>query len=994
MAKIPDAAPLAAVEGAPPSTSTVAPTDFGLGYAAQTFDQVGEMDRRTQMLQARAQSAQDRKSVEPQLLQLHSDIADQMANDASQWDPSKPGFAQDQTAKARAKVQAQVAANPNWTASQKSEFSAAADQAVMGFGLKAIEHEAAVIQQHAAERDQVTLNGSVADFQKAYQAQAQSLHDTYDGSQSGLTQAALQAFDDTAAKVVEAAPPAVQDRLKTHLSALRVEEAAKFGAAEAHGQDAFVYKNTLDQADTSINTISSNPLAYDSVVGNDLPRLVEAMPPGMRKDALHDLNGLAAQARVRGLIQQNNPGQAAAELADGRYDGFLKPQEKEQLEAATGAALRDKAPKSLDEALAQRSIEDRANAETYALLQSGRPTGQVGAADLARLPLETQARYIMAWSSAQKTFAASGPVRDMSTPQVASLAASAPPKPTDPDYADRLNVWETQRQVAADELKKRQEPGAWAFASGKPPAKGAGAAATAGEQDRGAQLQGLWQSVQATGDTHAAAQYAGMMLGTQYGAGIPAAARQIVPQAEAQRLAAAVVNAPPEQKAQAMATVAATLNALPASVQLPDGSYASPRAMLGKQLMAGHLTPLELSAVVDFGGDPAKLGRVTAALNDKTLKGALAKGEDAAIKTQVRAALGPFLTSVAPLPGASDLAEARIDRTALVARSLAASQHMSPAAAARAAAADMTSGYRYVDGYRVPDAVAAGVTVDIGGVHTGEGLVRAGAGKMLAALTGHQGAALYAPAGGAADVQRGVYATQVQHSGRWVTAPDDSGLSLAVPQADGTWSQVHDRYGRPVTASWSELQGIAQGHAQPSFLHAPANAVKGPDGQPMPAVSKQAAMSAISWAINGRESTFRSGVVSPKGAVGQMQVTPATVQDYAPRLGLPVDLERAQHDDAYNRAIGNAAIADHIQHFGATGPGLGLALVAYNAGRGKVEGYTDKAGYHPGWLQQYGDPRSGKISLDDWLAKLPAKETRDYVPAVLHAAMGKLQGRG
>ncbi len=483
------------------------------------------------------------------------------------------------------------------------------------------------------------------------------------------------------------------------------------------------------------------------------------------------------------------------------------------------------------------------------------------------------------------------------------------------------------------------------------------------------------------------------MLGTQYGAGIPAAARQIVPQGEAARLAASVVSAPPEQRAQAMASVAQVMNALPSTVQLPDGSYASPRAILGKQLMAGRMTPLELSAVVDFGSDPAKLGRVTAALNDPTVGKGLPKGEDNQVAAQVRGALQPFLTSVQPLPGAAALAEARVDRTILVAKSLMASQHLAVGPAARAAAADMTDGYKYADGYRIPDGVAGTMSLGLTGVQTGEGLVRNGAGQMMAQLTANKGAALYAPAGGDPDTQRGVYADQVQHMGRWVTTPDDAGVALMVPHPDGSWDQVADRYGRPVRASWGELQNVAQGHGQPSFLQAPANAVKGPDGQPMPAVSKQSAMGAVSWAVNGQESRFQSGLVSPKGALGQMQVTPATVQTYAPRLGLPVDLDRAQHDDAYNRQIGNAALADHINHFGASGPGLGLALAAYNAGRGKVEGYTDQAGYHPGYIQQYGDPRTGQISLDAWVNKLPA-ETRGYIQHVLPAALGKLQGRG
>ena len=995
MARIPDAPDLAPVQGEAPSTAAVTPTDFGLGAASQALSQSGDAEHRTQLLQIRVQAKADRAAVEPQLLDLANANADRLANEASQWDGQTPGFAHDQIGKARAATESVIAANPNLTPGQAAEFRTAADRQTTQFALRAIDHEAQTLARTAGDRQQVVVNGAMANFQSGYQGEAQSLHDNFDGSQAGLTKATLDAFDTHAKAAVAAVPEALQPRLQASLSAMRVEEAAKFGAIEAHGADAFVYKNSLDQASTAINAITSNPTAYDSVVGNTLPQIVAVMPPGLRKDALHDLTAQAAQARVRGLIQANNPAQAQAELNDGRYDAFLKPAEKEQLLAGADAAMRDKAPKSLDQAMAQQDAARRAQAETYSLLSTGRSTGQVSAQDIARLPLEEQARILTSWQTARQTFAQVGAVREQPSAQVQALAAAAPPAANDPDYAAKLGLWQTQRQVAEDELKARQQPGAWAFASNAK-VTGKDAAGQGSAKDRGAALQGLWQTVQtASGpdQAHAAAQYAGTMLGAQYGAGIPAAARQIVPQAEAARLAASVVNAAPEVRAEAMQGLARTIAALPQTVRLPDGSYASPQALMGKQLLAGHMTPLELSAVVDFGGDPAKLGRVTAALNDKTLAKALPESQQHTLTANVRGVLAPFLSSVAPLPGAGDLAQARIDRTVMVAKSLVSTQHMSVTEAARTAAADLTAGYHYQDGYRVPEAVGSAMTFDWNGAHVGQDLVRQGAGKLMAQLTGAKGAALYAPSGGDPDTQRGVYAAQVQHAGRWVTAPDDSGLALMVPHPDGTWDQVADRYGRPVRAGWTELQAIAQGKAQPSFLHAPADAAKGADGQPLPAVSKQAAMSAISWAVNARESHFQSGLVSSKGALGQMQVTKATVEDYAPRLGLPVDLERAQHDDAYNRQIGNAALADHLGHFGATAGGLGLTLAAYNAGRGKVEGYTDKAGYHPGYIQQFGDPRSGKISLDAWTAKLPA-DVRGYIQAVLPAALHKAQGRG
>ncbi len=61
-----------------------------------------------------------------------------------------------------------------------------------------------------------------------------------------------------------------------------------------------------------------------------------------------------------------------------------------------------------------------------------------------------------------------------------------------------------------------------------------------------------------------------------------------------------------------------------------------------------------------------------------------------------------------------------------------------------------------------------------------------------------------------------------------------------------------------------------------------------------------------------------------------------------------------------------------------------------------MEGYRDPKTntWHPGWLQTYGDPRKpGGPSLTQWVARIPVKETREYVQAVLPSALTRLQGR-
>ena len=165
-------------------------------------------------------------------------------------------------------------------------------------------------------------------------------------------------------------------------------------------------------------------------------------------------------------------------------------------------------------------------------------------------------------------------------------------------------------------------------------------------------------------------------------------------------------------------------------------------------------------------------------------------------------------------------------------------------------------------------------------------------------------------------------------------------------------------------------------------------------------VSQEQAVKILGPAVISQESRGISGRVSPKGAMGLMQLMPDTVKEWAPRLGLPVDLERARTDDTYNVQIGTA-ILNHLAHDYMTGavPGAGvaLALAAYNAGSGRLEGYKDKTGYHQGWLTSIGDPRAGKMDVNEWVSRIPFKETREYVQAVLGMTTRRLaavQGAG
>ena len=127
---------------------------------------------------------------------------------------------------------------------------------------------------------------------------------------------------------------------------------------------------------------------------------------------------------------------------------------------------------------------------------------------------------------------------------------------------------------------------------------------------------------------------------------------------------------------------------------------------------------------------------------------------------------------------------------------------------------------------------------------------------------------------------------------------------------------------------------------------------------------------ALLFAIVRQESAFDSDAVSPAGAVGLMQLMPATASFMASDLQLSFSIPRLTMDGRYNLTLGRGYVEHLISDFGGS---YALAIAAYNAGPGRVRQ----------WLAEYGDPRGGKINMVDWIETIPIDETRFYVQRVL-----------
>lgn len=116
-------------------------------------------------------------------------------------------------------------------------------------------------------------------------------------------------------------------------------------------------------------------------------------------------------------------------------------------------------------------------------------------------------------------------------------------------------------------------------------------------------------------------------------------------------------------------------------------------------------------------------------------------------------------------------------------------------------------------------------------------------------------------------------------------------------------------------------------------------------------------------AVMRQESVFARTIASPAGAIGLMQLMPATAAELAAELGLPPPSRWSLIDPDRNITLGSGYLTRMRDRFGHAA----LATAAYNAGPNRVRG----------WLPEE------CMSADLWIATIPFAETRGYVERVL-----------
>ena len=139
---------------------------------------------------------------------------------------------------------------------------------------------------------------------------------------------------------------------------------------------------------------------------------------------------------------------------------------------------------------------------------------------------------------------------------------------------------------------------------------------------------------------------------------------------------------------------------------------------------------------------------------------------------------------------------------------------------------------------------------------------------------------------------------------------------------------------------------------------------------------------ALALSIARRESEFDPEARSPAGALGLMQMLPATAAEVAKDQGLKFSKAKLASDPAYNATLGAAYLKELVDQFG---PSVALVASGYNAGPGRPRG----------WVDAFGDPRLASTDVVEWVEMIPFTETRTYVMRVVEGVViyrAKLRG--
>lgn len=197
------------------------------------------------------------------------------------------------------------------------------------------------------------------------------------------------------------------------------------------------------------------------------------------------------------------------------------------------------------------------------------------------------------------------------------------------------------------------------------------------------------------------------------------------------------------------------------------------------------------------------------------------------------------------------------------------------------------------------------------------------------------------------------------------------------------YGTAHGQSEQEIEGNWVQWREQAANKASEAWYTPTYMQMMGPDGkiEVTDTPSESQLFSAMIWNESGGNQFGKDGAPlrSGKGAVGVAQVMEDTGPEAARLAGLKWDRDKWLNDPKYNAQLGKAYFGAQMKKYDNNPV---LAVAAYNAGPGAVDG----------WINKLGDPRTGQVSNEQFAAAIPFEETRNYVAKVTGSA-GAIPGQ-
>ena len=783
-----------ALQGAPISTETLPPTDFGIEGLGQALERHEAVNRQVGAKQAQVALRGVEQAYEGQFTKA-----------AASYTGETPGFAVDQgkvwdaeSAKALAGLKGDAAINAY------QQISAQAKSARV---MQAMDHEGSVLGGIAHQQASAAQVARVAKTAQAFSLQQQDVTDA--DSHNGdvmrdptYLAGRLQRFDGAAQEALESTPEYDRGALQNQFTQQRANL-----MADLH-QQGFQLREQQTQTDVTsaltaiTNRVAANP-AYAGQAAIDAQQVTSALPVELRGKVQAKIPGDILRSVASGFqARQDLPGlqhfladpQTQKHMDEGDYENFNR-YATSTAAAATQAMLQDTAKTGLDNEL--QTIVQTGQSSGFDPSVIGKAYGPVDGP-----VMEAQARKQIA--AAQSDHALVDQAGSLSAADFTARVEQLKPKAGDADFAIKQQRYDRAMAIGQAVISQRlTDPAGYA----------------AGNKD----TQPLWQAYK-SGQPGAANAWAADTLRRQTAWGVPEAQQRILPVGEAKSWVQSIDKAPPEQRDEVMA---ATWQ------RLVDFGGNATRVL--SELQTAGLDGRDAAVIHASDGNPVIFGQYARAVERNKGAPKFAKDVQGSVDKAVDRASTDFVATWGHTTDGQIYAD-NWHRAVQAMTEAAVHDGKKPDDAARFAVQTLSNGAVIDDnlGYRLPAAVAGDrVKMDYNAVP-----------KSLFGGPARVGDAVHYTdtVDGRLAMRRAAYATlrdyaidpstlyaagpetyltneqkqqrqaaTVAEKGRWITMDDESGLQLVLDDPKSGVVRVRDAAGKPIVRSWAQLKARVTG---------------------------------------------------------------------------------------------------------------------------------------------------------------------------------------